>query len=277
MKLQESDTVLGKIMTWLKSTERPEWNIVSPESREIKYYLARWDSLHLRHGILYQKWESVVGDQIIWKLVLPKDLRLFVLKALHSSPTAGHLGVNKTLDRTKARFCWYGMRRDVEHVCRTCDLCESRKRPKQHYKGPLQRYTVGIPMERVALDIMGPLPLRDKGNKYLLVIEDYFTKWTEAVPLPDQEAITVANALIESFVTRFGVPRELHSGQGTNFESNVFKEMCKLLGIEKTRTSPYRPQSDGMVERANQTIENMLSMLLEPNQRDWDTFNYIYR
>ena len=106
--------------------------------------------------------------------------------------------MNKTLDRTKARFCWYGMRRDVEHVCRTCDLCESRKRPKQHYKGPLQRYTVGIPMERVALDIMGPLPLSDKGNKYLLVIEDYFTKWTEAVPLPDQEVITVANAWIES-------------------------------------------------------------------------------
>lgn len=110
-------------------------------------------------------------------------------------------------------------------------------------------------MERVALDIMGPLPLSDKGNRYLLVIEDYFTKWTEAVPLPDQEAITVANALIESVITKFGVPRELHSDQGSNFESNVFKEMCKLLGIQKTRTSPYRPQSDGMVERANQTIK----------------------
>ena len=90
------------------------------------------------------------------------------------------------------------MRRDVEHVCRTCDLCESRKKTKkQHYKGALQRYTVGIPMKQVALDIMGPLPLSDKGNKYLLVIEDYFTKWTEVVPLPDQEVITVANAWIE--------------------------------------------------------------------------------
>lgn len=99
------------------------------------------------------------------------------------------------------------MRRDVEHVCRTCDLCESRK----NQKTTLQRYTVGIPMKQVALDIMGPLPLSDKGNKYLLVIEDYFTKWTETVSLLDQEAITVANAWIESFVTRFGVPRELLS------------------------------------------------------------------
>lgn len=88
---------------------------------------------------------------------------------------------------------------------------QEKKPKKQHYKGAFQRYTVGIPMKQVALDIMGPLPLSDKGNKYLLVIEDYFTKWTETVPLLDQEAITVANTWIESFVTRFGVPRELLS------------------------------------------------------------------
>lgn len=75
-------------------------------------------------------------------------------------------------------------------------------------------------MERVALDIMGPLPLSGDGNRYLLVIEDYFTKWTEAVT--DQEATTVASALIKSVITKFGVPRELHSDQGSNFESNVF-------------------------------------------------------
>lgn len=99
------------------------------------------------------------------------------MKELHSSLFSGHLGVNKTLERIKTRFFWYGTRRDVEHLCKTCDLCASR--PKQHYKGPLQIYTVGIPMERVALDIMGPLPLSDKGNRYLLgidVIEDYLTK-----------------------------------------------------------------------------------------------------
>lgn len=79
-------------------------------------------------------------------------------------------------------------------------------------------------MERVALDIMGPLPLSGEGNRYLLVIEDYFTKWTEAVTLPDQEAITVASALIKSVITKFGVPRELHSDQGSNFESNVWLE-----------------------------------------------------
>lgn len=77
-------------------------------------------------------------------------------------------------------------------------------------------------MERVALDIMGPLPLSGEGNRYLLVIEDYFTKWTEAVTLPDQEAITVASALIKSVITKFGVPREFHSDQGSYFESNVF-------------------------------------------------------
>lgn len=120
-KLQENDKVLGRLMTWIKSCEKPEWGIVSPESREVKYYFARWDSLNLRQGILYQKWESDLGHQIVWKLILPKELRPFVLKELHSSPSSGHLGDNKTLERIKARFFWYGMRRDVEHLCKTCD------------------------------------------------------------------------------------------------------------------------------------------------------------
>lgn len=100
---------------------------------------------------------------------------------------------------------------------------------------------------------------------------DYFTRWTEAFPIKNQEAITVAETLVENVFARFGCPLELHSDQGRNFESDVFKEMCKLMGISKTRTTPLRPQSDRMVERANQTIENMLSMFVSENQKDWDT------
>lgn len=70
----------------------------------------------------------------------------------------------------------------------------------------------------------------------------------------------------------FGVPKEIHSDQGTNFESGLFKEMCELLNMEKTRTTPFRPKSDGMVERANQTIQNMFSAFIDPMQRDWAHF-----
>ena len=118
-------------------------------------------------------------------------------------------------------------------------------------------------MERVALDILGPLPLSESGNQYLLIVADYFTKWPEAYALPNQEATTVAKILVNEMICRFGVPLEIHSDQGQNFESALFKEMCCLLGMSKTRTIPLHPQSDGMVERMNRTTEAQLSILFK--------------
>ena len=134
------------------------------------------------------------------------------------------------------------------------------------------QYNVGLPMEHIALDILGPLPLSESGNQYLLIVADYFTKWPEVYPLPNQEATTVAKVLVNEMICRFGVPLEIHSDQGRNFESALFKEVCRLLGMTKTRTTPLHPQSDGMVERMNRTIEAQLSMFVQDHQRDWDEF-----
>ena len=101
------------------------------------------------------------------------------------------------------------------------------------------QYNVGDSTERIALDIFGPLPLSDEGNQYILVVSDYFTKWPEAYSLPNQEATIVAEVLVKEFVSRFGVPRELHSDQGCNFESSVFQEMCRLLGIRRLEPLAY--------------------------------------
>ena len=90
----------------------------------------------------------------------------------------------------------------------------------------MKTYNVGAPLERVALNVLGPLPESDHGNKYILVVADYFTKWTESYSMPNQEATTVAKLLVEEFFVRFGVPRQLHSDEGRNFESAVFREMC---------------------------------------------------
>ena len=101
-------------------------------------------------------------------------------------------------------------------------MCATRKRPVTKPKAPLQKYIVGAPLERVAVDVLGPLPITEDENRYILIIGDYFTKWVDAFPIPDQEATTVAEILDQRFVTLFGVPHQLHSDQGTNFESNVF-------------------------------------------------------
>ena len=99
---------------------------------------------------------------------------------------------------------------------------------------------------------------------------DYFTKWPEAYPLPDQEATTVAEVLLQNWISRFGSPLQLHSDQGRNFTSAVCKGLCQLLKIDKTQTTPLHPQSDGMVERFNRTILNNLSIFVSKNQQDWD-------
>ncbi|GFT14493.1 hypothetical protein TNCV_4004511 [Trichonephila clavipes] len=99
---------------------------------------------------------------------------------------------------------------------------------------------------------------------------DYFTKWPEAYPIPDQEATTVAEVLVQHWISRFGVPLQLHSDQGRNFDSAVCKRLCEILAIDKTRTTALHPQSDGMVERFNQTILNSLCLLVSSNQQDWD-------
>ena len=104
----------------------------------------------------------------------------------------------------------------------------------------------------------------------MLVVTDYFTKWTESYAIPDQSATTVAEKLVSEFICRFGVPRQLHSDQGTNFESKVMAEVCKLLNIEKTRTTPLHPQSDGQVERYNRTLIEMPGGTLKDSQGDWD-------
>jgi transglutaminase/protease-like cytokinesis protein 3 len=97
---------------------------------------------------------------------------------------------------------------------------------------------VGAPWERMAIDILGPLPRTDNGNTctYIMVVGDYFTKWMEAIPIPDAEAKTVADKFVERIVSIFGVSLQIHSDQGSNYESKVFKEMCIILSIHKTRT-----------------------------------------
>lgn len=186
------------------------------------------------------------------QVVLPKSLVPQVLPQLHNSPTGGHLGVQKLQAKVKDRFYWSGWFSDVQQWCRECVECGSHKEFGQQLCAPLQSSVTSRPYERVALDILGPLPETSNLNKYILVVGYYFSKWTESFPLPNQEAKTVTKVLMEEWVCRFGDPRTIHTDQGRNFGSTLFRELCHLLNIHKTRTSPYHPQSNGMIERFKQ-------------------------
>ncbi|GFX85780.1 retrovirus-related Pol polyprotein from transposon 412 [Trichonephila clavipes] len=268
---QMADPDIKPLIEFMESSSnKPSWQDISAYSPTTKQYWALWNSLHLRNGVLYRKFESEDGKTFRWQLLLPRSRIPEVLKELHGSPTGGHFGVMKTLHRVRERFCWGKVRADVEQWCKSCGACSARKGSKIRSRGKLHRYNVGAPFERIAFDILGPLPRTASGNKYLLVVMDYFTKWPEVYPIPDQEAPTVAEAVVQHWISRYGVPLQLHSDQGRNFVSAVLKGVCELLGIDKTKTTPLHPQSDGMVERFNRTILNNLSLMISKNQQDWD-------
>ncbi|ROT85242.1 hypothetical protein C7M84_019235 [Penaeus vannamei] len=189
---------------------------------------------------------SGVGDASTgkqqWLIVAPLSRCEGLLKEVHNGKTSGHLGIKRTVEKLWRPVYWVGLRQDVQEWCRTCQVCAAKRGPAQKTCAPLQLYQAGAPMERMAVDIAGPFPCTERGNKYICVAMDYFSKWPEAGALPNHEAETVAEFLVTQVFTRFGVPGELHSDQGREFESRVFRECCRLLGIHKTRTTPCAPK-----------------------------------
>lgn len=269
---QSQDDELQVIMQALEKGIRPSWQSISSLGPVTKQYWSQWDSLVLQDGVLFRKWINPRNDSVLLQLVVPKSRIPEVLKEAHDSPSGGHFGVNRTLDRVRRRFFWPNCRASVEHWCRSCEECVAKAGPSDKGKHPMQIYNSGAPFERLQADILGPFPRSTKGNRYLLVVTDCFTKWVEAIPLSNMRANTVAEALLNEVICRHGVPLELHTDQGRNFDSKLLKELSLLLGIHKTRTTPLHPQSDGQVERQHRTILNYLAKFISKNQKDWDTW-----
>lgn len=204
-------------------------------------------------------YESVDGTTTTLQLVVPRKYRQQIVQELHSGALGGHLGADKTHGRVKERFYWPGYWNNVQLHCEACTSCSTRKTPAPKRQAPLQTIQAGHPLEIVAMDLTGPFPESPEGNRYILVVGDYFIKWMEAYALPDQEATTVAQKLVDEFFCRFSVPEQLHSDQGKQFESKLISATCQLLQVKKSRTTPYHPQSDGLIERFNRTLTNMLA------------------
>lgn len=276
-KDQEEDPDLKHLMAWKRSgTVRPSWQDVAACSRKVKSYWAQWNSISLVDGVLKRAVETPEGDKKRLQIILPKKRIPDVLQELHEGTSGGHFGVHRTLERARERFYWANLKEDVKDWCRRCLTCGASNGPNRKKKASMRLYNVGAPFERIAIDVAGPFPTTDDGNKFILVAMDYFSKWVEAYALPNQEAVTVADVLVKNLVSRFGVPLELHSDQGRNFESAVFTRMCDTLGIKKTRTTPLHPQSDGMVERMNRTMGRYLSKVVSDHQRDWDQYLHLF-
>ena len=145
-------------------------------------------------------------------------------------------------------------------------MCQQSKLPMP-LAVPMTNVPIGRPWQMLAVDVLEVL-MSGHGNRYLVVLQDYFTKWAEAVPMPDQTAERIVRALIDIF-SRFGIPEIVHSDKGRNFESTILKKTCAAFGIVKSRTTSYHPQGDGMVERLNRTLLQLLRAYVQ-QQSDWE-------
>lgn len=221
-----------------------------------------------REGVLYKHWRPDAHTEVE-QIVLPKQCRRTVLELAHSIPMGGHLGKKKTTSRIQQRFYWPTIHRDVADFCRSCEVCQKFRR-QQKTKAPMMPLPViAEPFQRIAMDIVGPLPRSRSGNRYVLVVCDYATRYPEAVPMKTIDAGAVAEDLIKIF-SRVGLPKEILTDQGSNFQSELLAELYRLLHISPLRTTPYHPQTDGLVERFNKTLKDMLKKAAVEEGKDWD-------
>jgi len=182
-KEQLADPSTASVLCAKEKEERPVRTEVENKDISVQIYWAYWEALVVKDGVLYRRWEAPNLKTSILQLVVPRSKIRQIMEEAHDSPSGEHFGVNKTLGKIRRRFYWATCKQDVEEWCKTCKICISRKGPSGKGKSPLQIYNVGIPFERVQIDILGPFPKTSSGNCYLLVIVDCFTKWVEAFPM----------------------------------------------------------------------------------------------
>ena len=202
-------------------------------------------------------------------LVIPASEVQRILQLAHDHATAAYLGRHKTLSRLTSRFHWPHMRRDIINYVQACTLCQQFKPHNQKPGGLMKPIIVSEPWHTVGIDITGPFVKTRRGNRFILVVVDYFTKWVEFFPLPSIKATVISQTFLDEVICRFVFPIHVISDNGVQFFSDVFTQLCELLAITHQQTPLYHPQSN-LSERINRTLKPTLALLVQNDSKSWD-------
>ena len=257
---QKKDTTLRN--QWEKSKQ----NVVFKIKGEGTYKFKVIDE------VLYRIFQNKLHGEVR-QIVVPEIYQKQVMKLEHESIVGGHLGAKKTVDRITSNFHWPGVVADVTRFCRSYDICQ-KTAPKGHTcKVPLgEMPSMEEPFKRVAVDLVGPIsPVSEKGNRYILTVVDFATRYPETVALPKIETERFAEALLEVF-SRVGFPKEMLSDRGTQFTSDMMKEVSRLVSTKQLFTTPYNPRCNGLCERINGVLKSMLKKMCQERPKDWDRY-----
>ena len=242
-----------------------DWIQAQREDTFCKDYIEKLKKSHIElpAGILKDK---------TGKIIAPESKRKEILENYHDHMLAGHLGIAKTLSKVKRQFTWPTLAKDVKQYVTSCIKCARRKAIGTS-KAPLHPLTPSNRVwERIAMDVVGPLPESREGNKYILVLSDYTSRYAMTIAMEDQKAHTIAFHLADKIITKYGAPEKVLTDKGTNFLSKLVEELCVLFKIKQLRTTSYHPQTDGLVERFNRTLCDMLSCYVCDEPDNWDTY-----
>ena len=188
--------------------------------------------------------------------IVPVDLRRKAFESVHN---LHHPGSHNTYDLMHTRFIWPYMRKDVRTWCQECTPCQKNKITR-HTKPPILSFPTGNRFETLHLDIVGPLPM-SHGKTYILTMIDRKTRWPEAVPIGSITAENIAKHLVDTWFSRYGIPDNIITDQGTQFEGSLFKVLSDAFGFKHIHTTAYHPQANGMIERFHRSLKTSLRCL----------------
>ena len=215
----------------------------------------------IRNNKLFKKHK----DQILQ--IVPRWKLESIMKLYHDHETAAHFGIDTTYDKIKEKYYWPTMRKDIEIYVKTCDQCQ--RRGKSIMKNELHSIKILGPFQRIGIDIIGPLPVTIRGNRYIVTAMDYFTKWPEARAIKTANAEEVSSFIYEDIICRHGCPQKILTDRGSHFNNQLIARLMEKFEIVHNLSTPYHPKTNGLIERFNKTLCEALAKLKDIE--NWDT------
>jgi transposase InsO family protein len=222
----------------------------------------------VQDGVLYRRFHYHDGRTKFLQIIMPSNLRTDFVRMAHGGMTGGHFGIRRTQAQVLRRAYWVGWRRFVEKFCQQCCTCNQVHRGKPPKQGRLKPLEANGPMDRLHIDLCGPF-IRSEGYAWILTCIDAYTRYLIAVPLRDKTAQSVANALVSHVFCRIGLCRQIISDLGPEFQNELFRHLCQLLHVQQLRTTSYRPNCNGRIERAHRSLNSLMAKIVSDSQRDW--------